>query len=235
MDRRAKRKRARAQRNWMNKQLKLRAGKLAVLAEARSNPFKNADQFIRALEAKGFERLGSGFYSTVIGAPESDKVIKILQRPTTDGWLDYVHWGAKEGFAGTLTPKVFSYKLIKTPRTVEPFGIAVMERLDKTMQSLDRKDSKSILSMLFSYSVTYQNEYAKKWIEELAPGANKFVEKFTAQFDSGYDLHGGNYMFRKDGSFVISDPLSGIPENKRGNFTRLKVTDFTPVASVAIH
>jgi len=185
-------------------------------------PFDDADGFIKALEKKGFKRLGSGAFSTVLAKDGSDRVIKVIRRP--DGWINYVHWAAQIGEAGHFAPKVFSYKKIKLRKG--EIALASMERLEYDLENADPNHALKILPELL-YRAEH-NGMAAKFTETLAPGLISYLTKMKKQWNAekwwNFDLHSGNLMVRKDGSFVIVDPVSRGAEG----FTRLKEGDFSP-------
>src|SRR5438105_2456974 len=82
---------------------------------------------------RGYQEIGSGYFSVVLAKPGSDKVIKICNTP--DRSLDFVIWAAKHGYAGSLAPRVYSYKQYE-----DGTYTAVMERLGETASKRIRKD-----------------------------------------------------------------------------------------------
>lgn len=196
--------------------------------EIRKKAFHNSGCFENALRLRGWSLVGSGYYSRVlINDKYPDRAIKILNKPETDGWLPYVDWATKNGYAGKLAPKVYSYKLFKGKTNIRKnyyddpsslFGVAVMERLDKTLSKATKKDAVSILPEIFHFAAE-GNPIALQIADQVAPGYNDFAEKLSKEFE-GLDLHNGNFMTRKDGSFVVTDPVSSY----KGEFkeTRLK-------------
>lgn len=192
-------------------------------AHIRKDAFKNASAFHDALRARGYELIGSGYYSWVMAKPNSDKVIKILPRPT-DGWVQYVKWAHENGYAGKQAPRVYAYKWIKTKgkmayRNCPGFGIALMERLDKTINEVENKDAVKLIPPLI-HLVQKENDAAKNVVDSIVPGFSEMNIKMKEHFgdDASYDLHDKNFMVRKDGTLVLTDPFSGIAPAKN-NFT----------------
>lgn len=66
--------------------------------------------FLRGLSAKGWQKLGCGSYSSVFCYRDRDYVLKVGSG--RDNWLDYIHWAARQGFAGTFAPRVFKVKML---------------------------------------------------------------------------------------------------------------------------
>lgn len=188
---------------------------------ARKNAFKDFAGFMNALRGKGFEQLGSGYYSNVFAYPDSDKVVKILRRPDTDGWLDYVKWAADKGYAGTFAPQVFSYKLMGKKKD---FAVAVMERLEDTVSKAgEQHDAHAITALL--HPAMNDNKMAAKLLDTVNPGLAQFGKDLKVEFSKNLDTHNGNFMLRKDGSFVITDPVAGFPS--KVSKLRLRRKDFT--------
>lgn len=184
--------------------------------------FDNAEGFIKALERRGFKRLGSGVFSTVLAKDGQKRVIKVVRRP--DGWINYVHWAAQIGEAGHFAPKVFSYKKIKG--RVTDFSVAVMERLEYTLSDAPEEHALKILPDLLYRAE--KNDMAQSFADVLAPGLMDFMKKMGEQWKipiQNFDLHGGNLMVRANGGFVVVDPVS----RGKDEFLRLREGDFAPL------
>lgn len=195
-------------------------------ANHKNSAFHDAYGFIAALKKRGFKPLGEGAFATVLGKDGYDRVLKVNRRP--DVWIDYAVWAAKAGEAGKYAPKVHSYKTIKGKRG--DFSVAVVERIDYTVSDTPSDHAMKILPDLLYFAK--DNPIAARFVDVLAPNLNKFVEKVRVEFDDKrLDLHGENMMVRKDGSFVITDPVAG--ENT-GKYKRLKAGDFTPAVSLLL-
>lgn len=184
------------------------------------SPFQDGIGFINALKKRGFEELGSGAFSTVLAKPGQDRVIKVTRRP--DGWIDYAKWGAETG--SSFAPKVFSYKKISGKK--KDFEVAIMERLEYTFYKTPEDHALKILPDLIYRSES--NPMAARFVETLAPGLTNYMKGVYSQFGDSYhlDLHNGNYMIRKDGSFVVTDPVCDGPKTE---YKRLRAGDFSPV------
>lgn len=209
---------------FLDKQMKEHEERQKVLKGIRANAFKNADGFIKALMAKGYKEIGSGYYSSVLAHPNSDKVIKVSKRAHSDGWIDYVKWADSKGYAGTFAPLVHSYKFIKTRergywswddenKDQNGFGIAVMERLDKTLHKVHETRNAKFFGEAVKFTLNYNNELSAKFVDQYVPGFNKFLIELRQEFKS-LDIHDGNFMVRKDGSLVVTDPVSASGKKK---------------------
>lgn len=189
-------------------------------------PFKSSKHFAHFLKKKGFETLGNGYYSSVYSHPKSDRVIKVMHKTEEDGWLSYVKWAAKEGYIGTHAPKVYSYKWVKTKGNDEQkgFGVAVMERLEKTVGMCRRREDTRFLREAFDYAME-GNSLATQLLEQRCPGMTRFGILLKEKFAGHLDMHGGNYMVRKDGTLVVTDPVSSMKQEKTTE--RLRSKDFS--------
>lgn len=184
--------------------------------------FDNAEGFIKALERRGFKRLGSGVFSTVLAKDGHKRVIKVVRRP--DGWINYVHWAAQIGEAGHFAPKVFSYKKIKG--RLNNFSVAVMERLEYTLSDAPEEHALKILPDLLYRAE--KNDMAQSFADVLAPGLVEFLKKMGEKWKipfANFDLHGGNLMVRANGGFVVVDPVSRPGDE----VVRLREADFGPL------
>lgn len=191
---------------------------------ANKSTFEDSLGFIAALEKRGFEKLGSGAFSTVLAKKGYDRVIKVIRRP--DGWIDYVHWASKLGEEGKFAPKVYSYKKIKGKK--KDFSVAIMERLEYTFAKAPADHALSIIPQLMQYSS--RNPMAASFMDILAPGLGKFMIAMKKEFEEGgFDMHSGNVMVRKDGSFVLSDPIAS---GSKTDYKRLKAGDFSPALTI---
>src|SRR5882672_8899390 len=119
----------------------------------KTSAFKCPFNFIHKLEKRGYTVLGRGAYSTVLGKKDSDRVIKVSR--SLDDWIDYVQWGAKNGYAGNFVPRVYSWKRYSRygehpkdeyERTTD-WSVAVVERMKATCH--DEKHDMSLLLNLY--------------------------------------------------------------------------------------
>lgn len=195
-----------------------------LFGHKHGSAFNDAASFIDRLKKRGFVELGHGAFSTVLGKEGKDRVIKVIRR--SDPWIDYAVWAAKEGEAGRLAPKVFSYKTIKGAK--RDFSVAVMERLEYTFFKTPKDHVLKILPGLLAHS--NHNAIASQFADMLSPGVVSFFDKMTKRFgEDNLDIHNGNFMVRNDGTFVVVDPVAGLdPTSPK----RLKAGDFSPVVSL---
>lgn len=205
------------------KKVPIRREIMPVMAWSPPRRSQDGWKFIKALEKRGFIILGQGFYSSVLWK-KGDRVIKVSSGIKHDAWIDYVLWASQKGYAGTLAPKVYSYKKIGD------FYVAVMEKMAVTAMHVNCKEDHYIYPQLLTMVTQYGNNKAAEFLEQVVPGARKFaydLKDFAG--NNGFDLHNENIMFRLDGSMVITDPVSFVSSL---TINRLKAWDFGPVLAI---
>lgn len=197
--------------------------------------FKSASAFGAALEKRGFKRLGAGAYSTVYGKDGYDRVVKVTR--CLDDWIDYIQWGAKNGYAGNYVPKVYSWKKFATGhienswRHNTHFAVAIVERMDHTLSEKKGHQSDFIaLEYLARPAIHHDNLMCQLICEDIAPGYLDFIRHLKKEFDSD-DMYGKNLMVRKDGTFCVTDPVCG---SIKTSATRLRTRDFASLAPATL-
>lgn len=157
--------------------------------------------YINRLQGKGFAKLGSGAYSTVMGKPGSNRVIKVSR--SLDNWIEYIEWAAKHGYAGGLAPRVYSWK--KHGEGDNAWSVAVVERMKETLH--DEKKDFQLMNYL-PHVAMRGNLLAQVYMEDMCPGSVAFFEGLRKHnYDS--DIGRNNMMVREDGSFCVTDPTCG--------------------------
>ena len=167
-------------------------------------PFESGYGFCRRLEKKGWKLLGSGCHSKVLAKGDSNKVIKV--GCSADSWMKYVLWGRKNGYEGNFVPKVYSYKYFKAK---VPFYVAVVEKMERTTNEGCREDKDHVLLDLFG--MAKRNDHAKAALNMLEQGCGDFARNLCkAANDNNWsmDIHAGNFMVRKNGTWVATDPIN---------------------------
>jgi len=187
--------------------------------ERGNSRFDSGHNFIEALKKRGYEQLGSGAYSTVLGKPGSSKVLKVT-RGNQDDWIDYIQWAAKNGYCGNFAPRVYSWKKFSKKNT---FSVSVVERMKEEVRM--SKNDYALIEHLI-YPARKGIGMAEVYMEDLLPGALKFFKELVKEFDAN-DIYGKNMMIRPDGSFCVTDPVCG---RIRTDKTRLRSKDFTSLA-----
>jgi hypothetical protein len=168
--------------------------------------WQDGDHFVERLKKRGYKLLGAGCFSMVLAKPGSDRVIKVNFK--SDNWLDYVVWAAKVGQAGKMAPKVYSYRRFNEGRHGE-FYVAIMERMECCMDDLYRKDPRkyAAYSALREF-IDFSRDAEGVAAEVVIPGAIAFGVMLRSSFKGQrLDLHGNNWMVRKDGTIACTDPL----------------------------
>lgn len=180
--------------------------------------------YISDLAAHGFRCLGTGAYSRVYGFPGSDRVVKVNR--CADGWLDYVLWAQREGYAGTFAPRVFSYK-----RFADGSYVAVVERMADSMADL--YGSQVYNDWLEGPHLVARQRADDEDVERAErafPGITHFLDLLSQRFDF-LDCHAGNWMLRADGSLCFTDPVCGTADNGKTTPTRMRSHDFQQLAA----
>jgi hypothetical protein len=161
--------------------------------------WKNQHQFRSRLRKRGYHEIGAGMYGCVMAHPDKpDKVIKVGKGD--DCWPLYIQWAAEHGELGKRAPNVTSLKVINTSQGEDAtFYVAVMERLVCTAEQA-RRDNEF---------VTYKDVLAPVSSYPLPPDWRDYVAEVTSATGGTRDIHAGNWMVRKDGTIVLTDPVSG--------------------------
>lgn len=202
--------------------LRRRADHNAHVLEPRS-AFESGQAFARFLMKRGYSLIGEGHYSMVLWK-KGNKVIKVNKHSHPDGWVDYVMWAQKHGYAGKQAPLVYSYKFFKGKKS--NFYVALMEKFETTGGKLERQHPMKLLPTLLQFS---DNPKAQEFAEMLSPGTFEFQRHLEKSFKNSLDMHGGNYMYRADGSFAWTDPVSG---SSRTTVTRFRAKTTVPARTV---
>lgn len=184
----------------------------------KTSVFKCPFNFIYALEKRGFKRLGAGAYSTVLGKEGSNKVIKVSR--SLDNWIDYIQWGAANGYAGNFAPRVYSWKRhpgsepLRDWESNNDWSVAVVERMADTVTEPEQD---MYLLMNLYYPAYRGNMMAKLYMDDLCPGSYKFFNGLQEN-NFASDIAGKNVMVRKDGSFCVTDPTCGSIKTEKKRF-----------------
>jgi hypothetical protein len=183
----------------------------------------DAMSFIAGLRRHGFVKLGGGCFSEVYAKPGSDRCIKVCFR--TDAWPAYVFWASDAGHAGTLAPRVFSFK------NHGDWYVAVMERLASTVVNHWGQPAYQTFRQL---ATAMSCGTAEPDLEFALPGAGNFVREFAAAGLNTYtDLHDENFMLRFDGSMVCTDPITTTNDTSWTNTKRRRSGDMARTHAAA--
>lgn len=202
----------------------------------KTGRFASAANFERALEKRGFKKLGSGAYSSVYAKDGYDRVIKVTRY--LDNWIDYVAWASKNGYAGSFAPRVYSWKrfgfdpekpkkqqsMFYWERHSNGWSVAVVERMKETLNA-DSQLAKDFKIIERIHDLAERSVLAELVMDEIIPGVGNFFKKLHRAFRAN-DVYGKNLMIRKDGTFCVTDPVCGDIVTTE---TRFKAGDFSPV------
>lgn len=148
------------------------------------------------LVKRGYEELGNGLFSKVYSKPHLNVAIKVARH---DDWPQYIEWSIGNGYSGTFAPKVYSLKCYPN------FYVAIMERLVCTIGELSYHGNTCHRHLRLG--AIRQHEDCE---------ATELVEFMKNCRNAGYcnDLHEWNWMLRKDGQIVLTDPTSRHSNSK---------------------
>lgn len=166
------------------------------------------------LRRHGYSLLGNGAYSEVWGKEGSEWVYKI-NGGCDDGWCEYVAWATERGYNTTYAPRVHALK------KYNGFYIAKMQRYSKTLSdfrnsaqydtSREAREEYRLFDIIrnYTYSRELQNikNAERNKIDQQFPGLIEFLADMLSRFNSGLDLHDGNFMIDKNGFLVVTDPI----------------------------
>lgn len=192
-------------------------------------PFESADNFIAWLKNRKFVTLGRGHFSTVLGVPGKNRIIKVCHYTTNGGgWTDYVVWANKNGWGGKFAPAVYSLKTYSGKE--KPFTVCVMERLEATFADIPQSNPLAIFGTLLHYGTKHKNLAAVEVMEKLQPGISKFLVDFNEEFKNDrWDMHNDNFMLRGTDEFVLTDPIANKQFSDKFP-KRIKLADLRMVA-----
>jgi hypothetical protein len=175
--------------------------------------FRDSYRYTRRLEAHGWHPLGSGFYSTVLGKPGCDKVIKICRNGGDDAYPMFAAWCVQN--PSPYLPRIHSFK------RHNGFYVVVLDRLAKTTaQAHPNTGWSQTTDMIQGYARGHEFNGMRKvflnsvWNE--LPGLKEVVDRFVEEFrgQASFDMHDGNWMLTEDGKLVMTDPLAGTNTDK---------------------
>ena len=168
--------------------------------------YKNRSTYKLGLEREGYDYIASGMYASVYGKPRSNTVLKI--GGMDDAYPIYLQWAVENGYAGKFAPAVKSFNLHKTEDGGE-FYVAEIERLPITVEDADMNSAAYDLYHDLRYD---SHSFApSRSIAKVAPEWVEFVEGLKALRRKSvvrFDLHDQNFMVRKNGELVLTDPFA---------------------------
>lgn len=193
---------------------------------------KTSSKLQTFLRKHGFRNLGTGVYSTVWGAQNSNFVVKVTKGFGDRCWLTFAEYVGKN--KNKHYPRLSSVKLYTDSQSGKKNFYCFMERLSDIKQIPMTPDNKPLIAFLItvfgeSYVFGKEKEYAEflgfgirlyelttsEHVKEIASqytdseSFNKAVEqlKTAKPVSCDWDLHLGNVMFRESTkTLVIIDP-----------------------------
>lgn len=144
----------------------------------------------------GFDKIGSGCYSTVWQHPTDDTLVIRVFKPD-DGWANYADYCVNNP-DNPFCPDIYHLE------TNDGFGIAVIERMRITTDDSRHQKYKNMQRILFR---TGGDELIEQLSQYLSKKNLKYIKHMS---DHVYmnDVHEDNCMIAFDGRFVITDPDS---------------------------
>ena len=166
--------------------------------------------------------LGDGKFSYVYRGSRNEVVMKLSRTPAAyseDKWWDWAKLSKEPARKNPMFPKMYYINALKHEATGQPIGIAFLEYVHVNKDKLDDL----ALEMGFSKFSEIIEEVQRRANNRLAESYNNlqtYLKEFYIDIDDlisfiknaqqfGFvDIHSGNVGYRKDGSFVIFDPVS---------------------------
>lgn len=162
---------------------------------SRCKDYEDAQRLIRKL---GFRRyIDDGVYSQVFINNNRDYVVRVTSSEH-DCWPAYARWAMKRS-RSKYVPKI--YQVVDLP---DGTNVGVIERL------IPLTDHESPPTWGWIQSSSDVDENIKYWpgyLRRLIRDIHRiFVE--SGEYDAEIDIHIDNVMKRKDGTWVITDPIA---------------------------
>lgn len=175
--------------------------------------FRDSNCYVQRLKARGWKALGSGFYSTVMGKPGSDKVIKICRNGGDDAYPMFAAWAHEN--PSPFLPRIHAFK------RHQGFYVTVLDRLEKTVGHTHPNEGWSqTTDMLQSYCRGNEFKGMRKVMLDAVfaqlPGLKEVVDAFAKEFrgQASFDMHDNNWMLSATGQLVMTDPLAGTSTDR---------------------
>lgn len=174
--------------------------------------WRDWSHYVAHLRKKGFVQIGSGFYSTVFAKPGAKTVTKL--GPLDDAWPVYAAWAVKNGYAGNLAPGIKKFEVIRVTDGVD-FYVAVMERLEKTVaRAVIGSRAVSEYYATTKTTRSFQRLFRRKVPEKFAQFVTD-IRRLRRKHRLDFDLHDLNFMVRKNGDLVVTDPVTDGSKRSR--------------------
>lgn len=202
------------------------------LDEENLEEFSRTDKGIRsALEAKGYQYLGKGVDQTAYLEPDTGLVLKIFgtqgkkdfspDQKMFFAWYNY----CEQNKDNPLLPRFHGhdsfmwnnhrYLMIRTEplnKTQGPIRFALDDLGHMVRRHHGQYKALAVKGFMNSMQRTYPKEYAMLERKLGAEGLTLMVKTLDELWQLGqsrgyhWDMHGGNFMLRSDGTPIINDP-----------------------------
>ncbi len=184
--------------------------------------FKNScsmHEYSDVLRKNGFRYLDSGCYGSVYA--KDDVVVKVCRSASNTAYLEYVEAVRRQKSPPSWLPKIDAV-FDCVDKNGERWFAVQLERLDEGDTSDgwgEPTDHYRVVDEIDSvaYATRYMHrdpsekarvEKVAKKLEKLQPGAKRAIKVLAPLFERhNPDVHPGNIMRRKNGEFVITDPV----------------------------
>lgn len=183
------------------------------------------EQFIAALMAAGYRKLGGGYFSETYGRKRSRFVVKVGEtgKAHRDGYVAYVEWleiGQRCGNPETLLPslpRVYAAIRRGDEKQGTDYHVTILERLNGLVRGdpILSDKAKNLAGALEAYSTRPdrpellsepQRQMLRNMPYDVLRAGQLIVEKFGDAWNT--DMHAGNFMRRGRSQVVYTDPLS---------------------------
>lgn len=190
------------QQPWYELHAALREGKLLPLPRLDSG--RTLAAYLNDRSRRNWFHLGAGVFSTVYTRLGSNRVLKVNQTP--DAGLEYLLWANEAGFGGHEAPKMFSARTFE-----DGTYVVLMERLEAGISDIVPA------RYMRAYSAFRDALYA--YDRSFSPFVAAFADRFGRR---QLDIHSANFMLRRDGTMVLTDPFCGASDYNR-QYSRIKL------------
>lgn len=171
------------------------------------------------LKNNGFVEIGYGQFGVVFSAPDKNYVIKVNNGLYDGAYLDFATWCSKQN-------NIHLPKIGKIRNFDEKSYFVFIEKLEEVSINIkDNNFSKFNIILVNILKEICKGRLSRSffifdYIEPLVNDVNlaeeiydclsilsKFVKEYNVNIDDEMDLHVNNFMKRRDGTIVITDPV----------------------------
>lgn len=166
--------------------------------------------------------LGEGYHAAVVVCPwDETKVLKVGNKPESDGWLEWAAFCIGFKKSNPLVPVIHNLVVKRG------FFVALLDRYEDTVQRVLTRDPERVHAERYeSLREVFGRMYPMPEARELTGSraepeqtflvhAYRLKEELVRQGLSFTDLHTNNLMFTKDGSIVLTDPIGQSYDSRK--------------------